>query len=404
MTQDDLDRLRESCSFPPGIQVKIPEESNTILSARQGKVAFYEATFHALVIWHYYKHTLSLNEFSERMMSSGGNNTEDKFMEEATDVAGEEEYIRTIRRIENRILPRLLDQVLLSILGTKIQPSFLYWEPNISSSSSGAMSESWLPSKLKSNATKGVVIWEKRPRDKVFNISPREAKSKEKEALPPLVAKKAKSSATSSAPVIKGARLAMAPMEGILANPSAALGPGASMIGNPSVDEKILIGVNLLAVCSRQLCLGLPLMSKEQKATKELKEKIEAVARLEVEVAELKKNEALAKGKAIKEYKSLDDFQDAVEFAAFKYFGECFDFCKRQLLAHYYPNLGINLDGMGLDHDLFKEEKEEDEVEEKGEDKEKEENEEKGDTSPFSPLVLIYFCKHFSFFPCNGDM
>ena len=57
-----------------------------------------------------------------------------------------------------------------------------------------------------------------------------------------------------------------------------------------------------------------------------------------------------------------------------KYFGECFDFYKRQL-AHHHPNLGIDLDGMGIDHDLL--EKEEDEVEEKGEDRENKENKEK---------------------------
>ncbi|GFS39216.1 hypothetical protein Acr_00g0061690 [Actinidia rufa] len=47
----------------------------------------------------------------------------------------------------------------------------------------------------------------------------------------------------------------------------------------------------------------------EQEATEELKEKIEAVAWLETEVAELKKNKALAKKKAVEEYKSLDDFR-----------------------------------------------------------------------------------------------
>ena len=56
------------------------------------------------------------------------------------------------------------------------------------------------------------------------------------------------------------------------------------------------------------------------------------VARLEKEMAELKK-------KAIEEYKSLDDFQEAVEFTASKYFGEGFDFCKRQIVR-----LHLNLD------------------------------------------------------------
>ena len=47
MTQDDLDDLRETYSFPVGIQARIPEEGETILSTRPGEVAFYEAVFPA---------------------------------------------------------------------------------------------------------------------------------------------------------------------------------------------------------------------------------------------------------------------------------------------------------------------------------------------------------------------
>lgn len=98
MTQGDLDRLRESCSFPVGIQARIPGKGETILSAGSGEAAFYEAAFHAglrfpmhpfirrmlnfygicsaqlspnawrniisvLVIWRFSRHHLSLNEF-----------------------------------------------------------------------------------------------------------------------------------------------------------------------------------------------------------------------------------------------------------------------------------------------------------------------------------------------------
>ena len=98
MTQGNLDRLRKSCSFPSGIQARIPKDGETILSTRLDEVAFYEAAFHAslqlpihptirkilnfynicpaqlslnawrsvvcvLVVCHYYKGALSLNEF-----------------------------------------------------------------------------------------------------------------------------------------------------------------------------------------------------------------------------------------------------------------------------------------------------------------------------------------------------
>ena len=45
MTQDDLDHLRKSCSFPPEVQAKIPEDDETILSTRPSKVDFIRPLF-----------------------------------------------------------------------------------------------------------------------------------------------------------------------------------------------------------------------------------------------------------------------------------------------------------------------------------------------------------------------
>ena len=47
MTHDDLGCLREDYSFLDEIQIRIPEEGETVLSARPGEVAFYEAVFPA---------------------------------------------------------------------------------------------------------------------------------------------------------------------------------------------------------------------------------------------------------------------------------------------------------------------------------------------------------------------
>ena len=47
MTTDELDSLKESCSFPPNVQIRMPEEGETIASTCPGEVAFYEAAFHA---------------------------------------------------------------------------------------------------------------------------------------------------------------------------------------------------------------------------------------------------------------------------------------------------------------------------------------------------------------------
>ncbi|GFS39981.1 hypothetical protein Acr_00g0065960 [Actinidia rufa] len=50
MSQTDLNKLREKYSFPSGVQLRIPREGKTILSARQ-------------VIWRYYKCHMSYYEF-----------------------------------------------------------------------------------------------------------------------------------------------------------------------------------------------------------------------------------------------------------------------------------------------------------------------------------------------------
>ncbi|GFZ02364.1 hypothetical protein Acr_15g0009720 [Actinidia rufa] len=45
MSQAELDKLGSTYSFSSGIQLRIPGDGETILSARQGEVAFYEAAF-----------------------------------------------------------------------------------------------------------------------------------------------------------------------------------------------------------------------------------------------------------------------------------------------------------------------------------------------------------------------
>ncbi|GFZ01053.1 hypothetical protein Acr_14g0006880 [Actinidia rufa] len=208
-------------------------------------------------------------------------------------------------------------------------------------------------------AAKGMVIGGKHPREEASNVSLSEAKSKGKKALLPSTEKKRKSATSSTSPVTKGAKPALAPelteLEMVQAQ-------------NRTIDlERIMAEFAV----------------QEKKASDELKAKSDALARLEEEVAELKKNEALAKKKAVEEYKASKDFQEAVENASSKYFGEGFDFCKRQLARHH-PNLGIDLDNMGLGHDLLEEE----EAEER-EREEKEENK-KGEESPFSLNTCIY--------------
>ena len=98
------------------------------------------------------------------------------------------------------------------------------------------------------------------------------------------------------------------------------------------------------------------------------------VARLEAEMVVLKKN-------VIAEFKASNEFQEAVEFIASRYFDEGFDFCKRQI-SRFHPDLDIQ--SMGIEADMLEEEEDDGEEGEKEEEQEKEEGE-KGDTSPLSP-------------------
>ncbi|GFS41990.1 hypothetical protein Acr_00g0077500 [Actinidia rufa] len=180
---------------------------------------------------------------------------------------------------------------------------------------------------------------------------------KEKNSCRRPEAKKAKSNKLASKEIVRPE----APREGTSTKPDDVLGPRASMLGSPSMvekdsgggdsscrqgekvdklflDQQAVVFRSSLTVRSRDIGndatfqiaqaksaememaqaqnrtielegLLAEFGEREQKATEEFKEKTEAVARLEAEVVELKKNEALSKRKATEEFKSSDDFQ-----------------------------------------------------------------------------------------------
>ncbi|GFZ14485.1 hypothetical protein Acr_24g0006750 [Actinidia rufa] len=160
-----------------------------------------------------------------------------------------------------------------------------------------------------------------------------------------------KSRAMSSAAARRKVVPALALREGTSVNPSAILGLKASVLENLAMAEKLLEGV-------------IPPTDKEDAIVLRSSLADATVERLEKEVAELKKKEALVKKSVIEEYKSLDDFQEAFEFVASRYFGEGFDFCKRQI-GHLH--LDIDIQDIGIDAELLEEDEEEsgDEEEEK---------------------------------------
>ncbi|GFZ14421.1 hypothetical protein Acr_24g0006110 [Actinidia rufa] len=103
-------------------------------------------------------------------------------------------------------------------------------------------------------------------------------------------------------------------------------------------------------------------LAKEKAMGKKLAEDVDArskvIAKLEARISELEKSQSLTQGRIIAAFKESNDFLEAVRGSASSYFGDGFDFCKRQL-AHQYPDLGVDLEDVEMDHEfLAKEEAE----------------------------------------------
>ncbi|GFY90437.1 hypothetical protein Acr_07g0006340 [Actinidia rufa] len=167
---------------------------------------------------------------------------------------------------------------------------------------------------------------------------------------------------------------------------SEALGPQASVMASAATAEKILAGVGVilgssLAVRSRDFAEGAlnqkavaesaememvraqnraielegALAEEKGKGTK-LAEDVDArgkvISKLEARVSDLEKSQSLTQGRIIAAFKESDDFLEAVRGSASSYFGDGFDFCKRQL-AKQYPDLGVDLEDVEMDQELL---------------------------------------------------
>ena len=98
--------------------------------------------------------------------------------------------------------------------------------------------------------------------------------------------------------------------------------------------------------------------AKGKKLTEDADARDKVIAKLEARISELEKSQSVSQGRIIAAFKESDDFLEAVRGSASSYFGDGFDFCKRQL-AHQYPDLGVDLEDVEMDHEfLAKEEAE----------------------------------------------
>ncbi|GFY97651.1 hypothetical protein Acr_12g0001920 [Actinidia rufa] len=92
--------------------------------------------------------------------------------------------------------------------------------------------------------------------------------------------------------------------------------------------------------------------AKGKKLTEDADARDKVIAKLEARISELEKSQSLTQGRIIAAFKESDDFLEAVKGSASSYFGDGFDFCKRQL-ANQYPDLGVDLEDVEMDHELL---------------------------------------------------
>ncbi|GFZ10876.1 hypothetical protein Acr_22g0002740 [Actinidia rufa] len=169
---------------------------------------------------------------------------------------------------------------------------------------------------------------------------------------------------------------------------SEALGPQASVMASAATAEKILAGVVLpadkekvdrltfdqvvtkflhvvgqgvilgssLVVRSRDFAEGTLNQKAEKAKGRKLAEDVDArgkvISKLEARIFDLEKSQSLTQGRIIAAFKESDDFLEAVRGSASSYFGDGFDFCKRQL-AKQYPDLGVDLEDVEMDQELL---------------------------------------------------
>ncbi|GFS45362.1 hypothetical protein Acr_00g0095770 [Actinidia rufa] len=335
------------------------------------------------------------------------------------------ECLGSIRTELRRLLPHIPDLTLLRWTGGKVLDPILdrFLNAPNSNPSSESCSDSSLPVELESDAmskrvsfkkigeklgktagassgtpvpAKGVMIGEKRAGESITSSPSKKGKAddgskgKGVDSRPDDKKKATSSSKASAVPTVAPAR----PGEGTSAHLGTILGPPPSILGSPSVAERLLRGVipptnkekvekltldqtatKLFHVIGQALVLGSSLAVRSREAGEQASLQEGRVASMETEVARLQKlaadleqqlaesqareQEALNKAKdfAVEEFKSSSEFMVAVEDSASKYFGEGFDFYKVQLRRHH-PDLAIDLEGTVVDQDLLAEQDE----------------------------------------------
>ncbi|GFZ15755.1 hypothetical protein Acr_25g0001640 [Actinidia rufa] len=294
-------------------------------------------------------------------------------------------------KIELRsLLPHIPDLTLLRWTGKKVLDPILDHYLNVPSSnpSSESCSDSSLPVELESDAmskrvsfkkigeklgkmagassgtpapAKGVVIGEKRAGESIMSSPSKKGKaddgSKGKGVESGSEGKKKATSLNkaSAAPPAAPSR----PGEGTSAHLGTVPGPSISILGSPSVAERLLRGV--IPQADKEKVEKLTLDQTATKLFHVIGQKLAADFKQQLAESRAREQQALDElAKAKGDRDSLADHlgkSGALEDAASKYFGEGFDFCKVQLRRHH-PDLAIDLEGTVVDQDLLAEQDE----------------------------------------------
>ncbi|GFY82854.1 hypothetical protein Acr_02g0010940 [Actinidia rufa] len=410
MTQGELDRLRESCSFSSSIQIRLPEADETILSPRPGEVAVYEAAFYAGLcllihptirrILHFY------NIYSAQLVPNAWHSVictpnsewlyfmvklkKPLFGDTPITLRGERRNYSSSRRITGSSPKGFLGK-----LG--FQRSRGHRAPQSSTSRSFSFKSKSMASSGGDNAEDKLVG------DAAPIAVGNQAAQAQAQARKPAISRRISlkklaqlaEGSTSANPMAKSTPVAKGP-PGKEPRPTLVLSWGSKppCWKNPAMAEKLLERVippadkekveklnldraisKFFQIVGQAVVIGFCLAGHDKEMRDEamtqqaqaalveskmiraqkLAVELERQLRLEKKVSELKKNEALAKKLAIEEYKSSNDFQEAIEFIASKYFCKGFDLCKGQI-GRLHPDLDIQ--DMGIDTELLEEEDE----------------------------------------------
>ncbi|GFZ15862.1 hypothetical protein Acr_25g0002710 [Actinidia rufa] len=383
MTLEELNSLRKTYYFPPGVRVRLPEEGETIVSARLGEVAFYEAAFPAglcfpihstirlilqfynicpaqlvpnawrsiacsMAWWRVFKYTLSLSEFRNLFSLNSNPKPNQGWL-----------YFKA------RNKKTLLGGYPSNVKGWKSKLFFVTgdeWEFPEGTTREGAprVPRTWGVPGSMASGTAG----EERPGGGAPSSSGDAARARILQPNP--------------------TRIRAYP-------PSLTLNQMAIKLFHV-IGQALVLGSSL-AIKSREAGEHASLqegratsieseVTRLQKLSADLEQQL-AEARSGVLVVELREALNKAKESAIKEFKSSLEFLVAIEDSTSKYFGEGFEFCKVQLRRHH-PDFAIDLGGTVLDQNLLAEQ------DEAAKEKEKLGENEGGGEQDAAPLYLLF--------------